>query len=63
MACRTPSAIPLRLTWEGHEFIDASRSEPVWATAMKRTGDVGGTLSLGLLKTLLDSILKSQLGL
>jgi hypothetical protein len=35
-----------RLTWAGHDFLDAARSEPVWRKALAKAKDVGSTVSL-----------------
>ncbi len=60
---QSPKAIPTSITWEGHEFLDSARDETIWSKAMKKAGDVGGPLSLTVLKSVLDSLLKGQLGL
>ena len=58
-----PQAIPINLTWAGHDFLDAARNDTIWSKAMDRAKTVGGTLSFEILKKVLDSILKGQLGL
>jgi hypothetical protein len=58
-----PQAVPLNLTWEGHDFIDAARSETTWSQAMKKAKSVGGSLSFVVFKQLLESVIRSQLGL
>jgi hypothetical protein len=58
-----PQSLPLSLTWEGHDFIDAARNDTIWSQTMKRVKSVGGSLSFSVLKQLLESLLKSQLGL
>jgi hypothetical protein len=32
----SPQAIPTALTWAGHDFIDAARSDPTWSKAMEK---------------------------
>lgn len=62
--CATaPQAVPISLTWAGHDFIDAARSDRTWLKAMEKAKTVGGSLSFAILKQLLESILKGQLGL
>lgn len=53
---------PRRLTAEGHDFLDAARSDTVWQEAKKRLGDVGG-FALEVAKPLLIDILKQRVGL
>lgn len=52
-----------RLTWDGHEFLDAARSESVWNTALKRLRDAGVTVGISVLKPLLIDVAKEKLGL
>lgn len=44
--------IPQRLTWAGHEFLDAPRNDNAWAAAKKVCGGVG-SLSFEVLKGIL----------
>ena len=54
---------PKRLTWEGHEFLDAARNDTLWerakAEALRQTGGV----SFDVLKELLLHLAKQALGL
>jgi hypothetical protein len=59
----SPQAIPLHLTWEGHDFVAAARSDTAWSRAMQKAKSVGGPLTFAVLKQLLESMMKSQLGL
>jgi hypothetical protein len=45
--------VPTRITWAGHDFIDAARSDTVWKRVTNKLAAVGGTVSLELLKKLL----------
>jgi len=59
-----PSTKFLRnLTWEGHEFADASRNDSIWNKAMERVKEKGDTIPIGVLTMLLTSLLKSAFGL
>jgi Hypothetical protein (DUF2513) len=58
-----PQALAVNLTWEGHDLIDAARSDTTWSRAMDKAKTAGVSMSLAVLKQLLDSILKGQLGL
>ena len=51
--------LPKRLTWFGHEFLDAARNDSIWKQAMKKANNVG----FELLKELLLSMTRQQLGL
>jgi len=50
-----------RLTWDGHEFLDAARNENVWNKAKVIIKEKVGTVSFEVLKTLLIKISKSLL--
>jgi Hypothetical protein (DUF2513) len=39
---------PLRLTWKGNEFLDASRDDTIWNKAKARLGNAGGALTFDL---------------
>ena len=54
---------PTRLTWEGHEFLDAARSETIWKKAMSSLSKVSESIALPILKELLLSEMRSQLGI
>lgn len=51
-----------RLTWEGHEFLDAARNEGTWSRAKAIAVERGGGLTLDLLKAILLSLLRQQVG-
>jgi Hypothetical protein (DUF2513) len=63
----TGSSCPMpmieRLSWEGHEFLDNARNEPVWKEAMKTIADKGGSTTVGVLTQLLASVAKHHFGL
>ena len=50
---------PQRLTYSGHQFLDAARSDTVWQKAKSLTVKTTGTLTLEGLKFALPMILKS----
>ena len=52
-----------RLTWSGHEFLDAARNEAVWKKTKAIVKQKVGTVSFEVLKTLLIEISKSLLDL
>ena len=47
-------ALVTRLTWEGHEFLDAARDETGWRRVTQVIGETVGTVSLSLLQKLLN---------
>ena len=63
----TPSrlidAFPFGLSWAGHEFLDAARSDSLWQQAKRRLGTEGFGLGFALLQALLISLAKQQLHL
>jgi hypothetical protein len=50
---------PTRLTYSGHEFLDAARSDTVWQKAKARTLKSTGTLTLEGLKLALPHVVKT----
>jgi hypothetical protein len=57
-----PTWFDLRLTWEGHEFIDAARDNKRWEKAKGAMAQAGG-FALDVMKQLLTSYLKAELNL
>jgi hypothetical protein len=58
-----PEWIEVRLTWTGHEFIDAARNETVWAKFKKTLAEKGGSVPFSLAVNILTSIAKQEFGL
>ena len=52
----------LRLTYEGHEFLDAARNDTLWAKAKETVTKNTGTLTLEGLKIALSTLIKHALG-
>jgi hypothetical protein len=52
-----------RLTWSGHEFLDAARNDTLWNKAKGIVGEKAGTVSFAILQILLVQLAKSALGL
>jgi hypothetical protein len=46
--------IPVRITWAGHDFIDAARSDKAWLKVRKSLAGVGGSVSFAMLKQMLE---------
>ena len=51
----------LGLNWNGHEFLDAVRSEKVWRKLVKYAKDKGGALPFDLLKALAVKLLEQSI--
>ena len=58
-----PIGIPKRLTWAGHEFLDAAREPGLWEKAKAQLLKVGGSVTLDVMKELLTTLAKKQIGL
>jgi hypothetical protein len=54
---------PKRLTWQGHEMLDAIRNDNVWSEIKQKAKEQGGSLPLEIIKQLGNAILKKKLGL
>lgn len=52
-----------KLTWEGHDFLDAARNEKVWKKAMNKIATSGGAVTFALTKELLKKYATEALGL
>ena len=49
---------PKRLTWSGHEFLDAARNDSIW----KKAKEKASSMNFELLKELLLNLARQQLG-
>lgn len=58
-----PIAIPGTITWKGHEFLDATRSETVWRQVRTVLKDKGVSLPFALVQELAIQVLKKLAGL
>lgn len=52
-----------RLTWEGHEFIEAARDQNRWNQAKETISEKGGSLTLDVLKGVLTQLARQAVGL
>ena len=57
-----PAGLITRLSWEGHEFLEASRDPNTWERAKQIAKKAGG-VTLPLLTQILTKLLAGQLGL
>ena len=58
----SPSAIPIRLTWEGHEFIENAKNENVWNQAKEAVSKLGD-VSFSVWASVLSQVVTKNLGI
>lgn len=58
----TPNAVPVRLTWAGHEFADAVRNDTVWNNTKARIG-AAGSATLKVWVEVASKFMLQQIGL
>lgn len=51
------------LTWEGHEFFDAIKSESIWKKTKDKIIEKGGTMTFDVVKAVALGLIKTSLGL
>ena len=56
----TPSAIPIRMTWAGHGFLDACRDEGQWQRAMSVIGEQVKSAPFDVIKAVLAKLIELQ---
>ena len=54
-------AVIIRMTWAGHDFLDAARNDTVWRTAKERILKPGASWTFELLKETLKALATQQL--
>jgi DNA-binding transcriptional ArsR family regulator len=52
-----------RLTWTGHEFLDAIRSETIWSKTKKTISEKGGSMTYELIKSVAIGLAKTAMGI
>lgn len=52
-----------RITWAGHEFLDAARNESVWKTVRRQLKEKSLSVSLSILQQLLTNEVRRLTGL
>lgn len=55
--------LQLRLTWEGHEFLEKIRDDKIWSSVVSKTKEKTGGLSFEVIKALLIATLTKAVGL
>ncbi len=59
----SPQAMVSSLTWKGHEFADAARSDRLWVKAKDTIADKTGAVTISLMFDYLQVIAKSAIGI
>jgi hypothetical protein len=54
--------LQLRLTWEGHEFLEKARDDKIWRSIVNKTKEKTGGLSFEVIKALLIATLTKAVG-
>ncbi len=60
---QSPNALPVTITWAGHDFLAAVRNDTVWAKVKTQLKDRGVALPFTLLQDLAIKILAAHIGL
>jgi DNA-binding transcriptional ArsR family regulator len=53
---------PKRLTWNGHEFLDAARNDTIWKKATEIVKEKGGAIPFEVLRVLLTKLVSGVFG-
>jgi hypothetical protein len=59
----SPTAVPLTITWAGHDFLDAVRNDSIWSKVKTQLKDHAITVPFALLQDLALKILAAHVGL
>lgn len=62
MLDKFPEVYPLHLSWRGHDFADAVRSDTVWQRAKSAIGEKLSSVSFDVLLNLINKIAVKVLG-
>lgn len=60
---KSPNALLLELTWDGHEFLSAARDDTIWAKAKNTVLKTTSSITFALLLEWLKAEGRKQLGL
>jgi len=59
---QSPQGKIVRLTWQGHEFLDASRDNQIWNQTKDKINQIGGA-TIQIWIVILTEFIKKKLGL
>jgi hypothetical protein len=57
----TLEGIPIRMTWQGHEWLDLARNNRTWKKANKLVKEKTGSVSFEIMKVILTQMAKELL--
>jgi len=57
----SPSATPIAMTWEGHEFLELAREPSRWERAVEKVRRAGAAMTIDVLKTVLVNLMTQTL--
>jgi hypothetical protein len=57
------AVVTTRLSWEGHEFLDAARNQSLWDKTKEIISKVNVSVTFPIVKEILTILLKEQLGI
>jgi len=63
MGSASPEAIPLAMTWQGYEFLEAAREPSRWQAATQKVKSAGAAMTIEIIKETLIALSKHALGL
>ncbi|MEJ7804330.1 MAG: DUF2513 domain-containing protein [Telluria sp.] len=63
MESNAPSALPLSLTWQGHDFLESIKDDALWAKAKKHVLMPAGGAAFSVLTEWIKAEAKQRLGL
>lgn len=55
-----PQAMPMSLTWSGHDFLDAARVESRWQKALEIAKKLGGSVTLQVMLNILTKLMQNE---
>jgi hypothetical protein len=59
----SPSALPIYLTWEGFEFLAASKDPSIWKKGTSTVMAKAGAIGFDIIKAVLTAEIRKQVGL
>ena len=63
MNAESPNAIPIYLTWEGYEFLAASKDPSIWKKGTSAVMAKAGAIGFEIIKAVLTAEIRRQVGL
>lgn len=57
-----PDVRPVRLTWQGHDFLDAVRNQTIWNKVKERLASETLTVPIAIVKAIATELINKHLG-